>query len=64
MGDQVLTGGRLSALTDLRYRHNATHTMIPDNGRVAVAHRTVRVYRPRTDCPPRSRITGRLSACV
>ncbi|MFF1561679.1 hypothetical protein [Streptomyces sp. NPDC058279] len=46
VGDQVLTGGRLVAITDLRYRYGATRTMILDNGRVAVAERAVRVYRP------------------
>ncbi|MFF1561781.1 hypothetical protein [Streptomyces sp. NPDC058279] len=48
MGDQVLAGGRLAAITDLRYRYGATRTMILDNGRVAVAERAVGVYRPRT----------------
>ncbi|THA48343.1 hypothetical protein [Streptomyces sp. A1136] len=41
--DQVLTGGRLSVMTGLR-RHCF---MVLGNGRVAVAHRTVRVYRSR-----------------
>ncbi|WP_329191628.1 MULTISPECIES: hypothetical protein [unclassified Streptomyces] len=45
MGDQVLTGGRLSALTDLRYRHGAPRTMILDSRR-RVPHG--RVYRPRS----------------
>ncbi|MFJ6722292.1 hypothetical protein [Streptomyces sp. NPDC091259] len=43
MEDQVLTGGRLSVVTGLR-RHCF---MVLGNGRVAVAHRTVRVYRSR-----------------
>ncbi|WP_327281019.1 hypothetical protein OG723_00565 [Streptomyces sp. NBC_01278] len=48
VGDRVLTGGRLVAFTDLRYRHGGTRTMIQAGGRLAVAQRTVRVYRPRT----------------
>ncbi|MFE5772689.1 hypothetical protein ACFQ7O_30500 [Streptomyces sp. NPDC056485] len=48
VGDQVLAGGRLLAITDLRYRHGGTRTMILAGGRLAVAERTVRVYRPRT----------------
>lgn len=36
------------AITDLRYRHGGTRTMILAGGRLAVAQRTVRVYRPRT----------------
>ncbi|MFK0238629.1 hypothetical protein [Streptomyces vinaceus] len=48
VGDQVLAGGRLVAITDLRYRHGGTRTMILVGGRLAVAERTVRVYRPRT----------------
>ncbi|MFI9064427.1 hypothetical protein ACIGQE_21570 [Streptomyces sp. NPDC053429] len=48
VGDQVLAGGRLVAITDLRYRHGGTRTMILAGGRLAVAERTVRVYRPRT----------------
>ncbi|MFE2165874.1 hypothetical protein ACFXB3_12500 [Streptomyces sp. NPDC059447] len=41
-------GGRLVAITDLRYRHGGTRTMIPAGGRLAVAERTVRVHRPRS----------------
>ncbi|MEU7068133.1 hypothetical protein [Streptomyces sp. NPDC046161] len=48
VGDQLLAGGRLVAITDLRYRHGGTRTMILAGGRLAVAERTVRVYRPRT----------------
>ncbi|KOU22733.1 hypothetical protein ADK52_20115 [Streptomyces sp. WM6372] len=51
VGDQVLTGGRLIAITDLRYPHGGTRTMILANGRLAVAERTVRVYRPRAGRP-------------
>lgn len=47
VGDQVLAGGRLVAITDLRYRHGGTRTMILTGGRLAVAEGTVRVYRPR-----------------
>ncbi|WP_168714292.1 hypothetical protein [Streptomyces sp. A1136] len=47
-GSAVLAGGRLAAITDLRYRYGATRTMISDNGRVAVAQRAVRVWRPST----------------
>ncbi|MFD9574672.1 hypothetical protein ACFWBI_33230 [Streptomyces sp. NPDC059982] len=46
VGDRVLSGGRLVAITDLRYHHGATRTMILGNGRVTVAERTVRVWRP------------------
>ncbi|MFJ3914457.1 hypothetical protein [Streptomyces vinaceus] len=48
VGDQVLADGRLVAITDLRYRHGGTRTMILAGGRLAVAQGTVRVYRPRT----------------
>ncbi|MFI5673003.1 hypothetical protein [Streptomyces sp. NPDC051704] len=48
VGDQVLAGGRLVAITDLRYRHGGTRTMILAGGRLAVAERTVRVWRLRT----------------
>lgn len=48
VGDRVLTGGRLVAFTDLRFRHGGTRTMIQAGGRLAVAQRTVRVYRSRT----------------
>ncbi|MFD7838679.1 hypothetical protein [Streptomyces sp. NPDC059761] len=48
VGDHVLAGGRLLAITDLRYRHGGTRTMILAGGRLAVAERTVRVWRPRT----------------
>ncbi|MEU3317266.1 hypothetical protein ABZ743_31950 [Streptomyces sp. NPDC006662] len=48
VGDQVLDGGRLVAITDLRYRYGATRTMILSTGRLAVAERVVRVYRPCT----------------
>ncbi|MFB7982775.1 hypothetical protein [Streptomyces vinaceus] len=48
VGDQVQAGGRLVAITDLRYRHGGTRTMILAGGRLAVAEGTVRVYRPRT----------------
>ncbi|MFF3620841.1 hypothetical protein [Streptomyces sp. NPDC002467] len=48
VGDQVLAGGRLVAITDLRYRHGGTRTMILAGGRLAVAERTVRVHRPRS----------------
>ncbi|MFD8637588.1 hypothetical protein [Streptomyces sp. NPDC059533] len=48
VGDQVLAGGRLVAVTDLRYRHGGTPTMILAGGRLAVAERTVRVHRPRS----------------
>ncbi|MFF3619462.1 hypothetical protein [Streptomyces sp. NPDC002467] len=45
VGDQVLAGGRLVAIVDLRYRHGGTRTMILRTGAVCVAGRTVRVYR-------------------
>ncbi|MFI1152551.1 hypothetical protein [Streptomyces sp. NPDC020817] len=48
VGDQVMAGGRLVAITDLRYRHGGTRTMILTGGRLAVAERRVRVWRPRT----------------
>ncbi|MFD7079083.1 hypothetical protein [Streptomyces sp. NPDC059918] len=48
VGDEVLAGGRLLAITDLRYRHGGTRTTFLAGGRLAVAKRTVRVYRPRT----------------
>ncbi|MFI5672589.1 hypothetical protein [Streptomyces sp. NPDC051704] len=48
VGDQVLAGGRLVAITDLRCRHGGSRTMILAGGRLAVAERTMRVYRPRT----------------
>ncbi|MEW2374435.1 hypothetical protein AB0940_34555 [Streptomyces sp. NPDC006656] len=48
VGDQVLAGGRLVAIADLRYRYGATRTMILSTGRLAVAERVVRVYRPCT----------------
>ncbi|MFB7788045.1 hypothetical protein ACFY0N_39315 [Streptomyces vinaceus] len=48
VGDQVLAGGRLIAITDLRYRHGGTRTMILAGGRLATAERTVRVYRSHT----------------
>ncbi|MGW2996282.1 hypothetical protein ACWDA9_32665 [Streptomyces sp. NPDC001193] len=44
VGDRVLTGGRLVAITDLRYRHGGTRTMIQVGRRMAVAERTVRVW--------------------
>ncbi|MFI5672759.1 hypothetical protein [Streptomyces sp. NPDC051704] len=47
VGDQVLVGGSLVAITDLRYRHGGARTMILVGGRLAVAEHTVRVYRPR-----------------
>ncbi|GLV85690.1 hypothetical protein Slala03_53790 [Streptomyces lavendulae subsp. lavendulae] len=40
------SGGRLVAIADLRYRHRGTRTMILGTSCVAVAERTVRVYRP------------------
>ncbi|MET8294566.1 hypothetical protein [Streptomyces sp. NPDC005180] len=45
IGDHILTGGHLVAVTDLRYRYGATRTMILSTGRLAVAERGVRVYR-------------------
>ncbi|GLX41802.1 hypothetical protein Sros01_78740 [Streptomyces roseochromogenus] len=36
----------LVAIADLRYRHRGTRTMILGTSCVAVAERTVRVYRP------------------
>ncbi|MFE6848417.1 hypothetical protein [Streptomyces sp. NPDC057686] len=48
VGDQVLADGRLVAIADLRYRHGGARTMILADGRLAVAERTVRVYRPRS----------------
>ncbi|MFD7079049.1 hypothetical protein [Streptomyces sp. NPDC059918] len=49
VGDQVMAGDRLVAITDLRYRHGGSRTMmILAGGRLAGAERTVRVYRPRT----------------
>ncbi|MCF3181406.1 hypothetical protein IPZ70_15870 [Streptomyces polychromogenes] len=53
VGDHVVADGRLVAITDLRYHHGATRTMILGNGRVRVADRLERVYPPRTaDRPP------------
>ncbi|KOU15991.1 hypothetical protein ADK52_34305 [Streptomyces sp. WM6372] len=46
VGDQVLTGSPLVAITYLRYRHGGTRRMIQAGGRLAVVQRTVRVYRP------------------
>ncbi|MFG2623046.1 hypothetical protein ACGFXC_36095 [Streptomyces sp. NPDC048507] len=43
-----MSGGRLVAIADLRYRHGGTRTMILHDGRVAAGGRTVRVYRSRT----------------
>ncbi|MFF4098617.1 hypothetical protein [Streptomyces sp. NPDC001903] len=51
VGEQVLAGGRLVEITDLRYRYGGTRTMVLAGGRLAVAERLVRVYRPRTVCP-------------
>ncbi|MFE2330527.1 hypothetical protein ACFXD5_42610 [Streptomyces sp. NPDC059385] len=48
VGDQVPAGGRLVAITDVRYRHGGTRMMILAGGRPAVAERTVRVHRPRS----------------
>ncbi|WP_086804088.1 hypothetical protein [Streptomyces caniscabiei] len=45
VGDHVLDGGPLVAVTDLRYRYGATRTMILSTGRLAVAERVVRVSR-------------------
>ncbi|MFE2267628.1 hypothetical protein ACFXB4_00075 [Streptomyces lavendulae] len=46
VGDRVLSGGRLVAIADQRYRHGGTRTMILTTGRVAAAERTGRVCRP------------------
>ncbi|THA28788.1 hypothetical protein [Streptomyces sp. A1547] len=51
VGDQVLSGGRLVAITNFRHPRGGTRTMILANRRLTVAERTVRVYRPRTGRP-------------
>ncbi|MCB5181514.1 hypothetical protein [Streptomyces antimicrobicus] len=48
VGDHVIAGGRLVTITDLRYRHGGTRTVILSTGRLAVADRVMRVYRSRT----------------
>ncbi|KIF02136.1 hypothetical protein PL81_31730 [Streptomyces sp. RSD-27] len=45
VGDHILTGGHLVAITDLRYRYGATRTTILSTGRLAVSERVVRVHR-------------------
>ncbi|MFD7261666.1 hypothetical protein [Streptomyces sp. NPDC059874] len=48
VGDQVLAGGRLVVIADLRYRFGAPCATILCSGAVCVAERTICVYRPHT----------------